>query len=142
MKAIRLGMVLLPLLLAGQAAAEEDVIARARKACDSELANYCPDVTPGEGRLMMCLAAHEDKVSDDCVIAVYEAAIAIETAATAIRYIGSSCGQEIVEYCGERVSDTEVVVKAGQGRVLACLQSHSADLSDGCRTAVKDVTGE
>ncbi len=142
MKAIRLGMVLLSFLFVGQTGWAEDVIDRAFAACDTELTSYCSNVVPGGGRLMMCLAAHEDKVSDDCVVAIYDAAVAVETAAAAVRYIGESCGQEIVDFCSERVSDTELLVKVGGGRVLSCLQVNDSILSDGCRTAVKKVTAE
>jgi hypothetical protein len=34
--------------------------------CNSELAQYCAEVTPGEGRLLACLYAHEDKLSGQC----------------------------------------------------------------------------
>ena len=29
-------------------------------------AKFCGQVTPGEGRLVLCMMAHEDKVSNKC----------------------------------------------------------------------------
>lgn len=38
----------------------------ATEACDSDIARFCADVTPGEGRLLACLQAYRDKVSEQC----------------------------------------------------------------------------
>ena len=32
-------------------------------ACSEDLKKYCSTVTPGEGRLLLCIEAHEDKIS-------------------------------------------------------------------------------
>ena len=34
--------------------------------CSHEIQTYCQDVTPGEGRIVACLQAYEDKVSAIC----------------------------------------------------------------------------
>jgi hypothetical protein len=34
--------------------------------CNTELARFCAEVTPGEGRLLACLYAHGDKLSGQC----------------------------------------------------------------------------
>jgi hypothetical protein len=34
--------------------------------CQQELTRYCDAVTPGEGRLLACLFAHEDRLSGRC----------------------------------------------------------------------------
>src|SRR5258708_18757248 len=36
------------------------------KACKTDEDQYCKDVTPGEGREMACLHAHNDKISQGC----------------------------------------------------------------------------
>ena len=77
----------------GKAALAADPIERAIVACDYELTHFCSTVTPGEGRLMMCLGAHEDKISLGCAIAVYDAAVAIDALAGLIAAIGTACEQ-------------------------------------------------
>ena len=47
----------------GKTSFAADPIEQAIAACEYELTHFCSSVTPGEGRLMMCLGAHEDKVS-------------------------------------------------------------------------------
>ena len=102
----------------GKAALAADPVERAIEACEYELTHFCSTVTPGEGRLMMCLGAHEDKISVGCAVAVYEAAVAIDVLAGLIAAIGTACEQEIIDHCATPASDTEFVVEAGQGQVV------------------------
>ena len=37
-----------------------------KSGCADELARLCKDVVGGDGRLLACLYAHEDKLSDSC----------------------------------------------------------------------------
>jgi len=43
---------------------------RAREACKADLAQFCPDAQPGGGRLMACMRAHKDELSDGCKAAL------------------------------------------------------------------------
>ncbi len=36
------------------------------ESCAKDLETYCGAVTPGDGRTLACIYAHEDKVSDKC----------------------------------------------------------------------------
>jgi hypothetical protein len=69
---------------------------------------------------------------------VYDAAIVINGLGDAIVVIAETCEQEIVDFCGSKVNDTEVIVEAGEGQVIECLLDHEAELGDNCR----DVVGE
>jgi|TARA_B100001079_G_C16323107_1_gene475579 Golgi apparatus protein 1 len=120
----------------GKAALAADPIERAIVACEYELTHFCSTVTPGEGRLMMCLGAHEDKISLGCAIAVYDAAVAIDALAGLIAAIGTACEQEIVDHCATPASDTEIVVEVGQGQVVACLAAHQAKLGNACKAII------
>ena len=42
--------------------------------CGSESKQYCSPVTPGEGRMVFCMEAHEDKLSPKCTAAMIDAA--------------------------------------------------------------------
>src|SRR5512145_2856724 len=46
--------------------------------CNTELARFCAEVTPDEGRLLACLYAHGDKLSRQCDYALYNAAARLE----------------------------------------------------------------
>ena len=45
---------------------------RVQSACRMELQNFCSTVTPGEGRLLLCMQAHEDKLGNQCEVALFE----------------------------------------------------------------------
>ncbi|HEX5789237.1 MAG TPA: cysteine rich repeat-containing protein, partial [Woeseiaceae bacterium] len=61
-------MLWVPLLLAlgGAAGAQEALLDYVVESCQPDLDRYCANVTPGEGRLLYCVAAHQDKISDQC----------------------------------------------------------------------------
>ena len=124
-------MLLLPI---GHAGAQETVMDYVLDACEADFKQYCSQVTPGEGRLLHCAAAHEDKLSGQCSYALYQAASALEQLTAAIVYVASECKTDIGNFCS--------AVEAGEGRILSCLADNQADVSDGCRTALTDTMGE
>ena len=120
------------LLLSGGAAwAQEDPVANALEVCAPEIETYCSQVTPGEGRLLACFVAYEDKLSGQCSWALYEAMQAFEEFANAVTYVATSCWDDIVEYCGE--------VEMGEGRVATCLLENQDSVTPECQQAMEDV---
>ena len=123
-------LILLSCMLCGAAVAAgpvETVV----KGCQQELDSFCKDVTPGKGRVLACLYAHNDKLSGQCEYALYDAAVQLERAVAALTYVANECSDDIARNC--------LGVQAGEGRILACLEAHQADVSDRCKQAVKDV---
>lgn len=116
------------------ALAQEAIIDHLILACESDLENYCSQVTPGEGRLLHCVAAHEDKISGQCVYAFYQAATLLEQLAVAINYVAQECSTEIETLC------SDVVV--GEGRILACFEANEEKLGDACKAAISDTISE
>ena len=69
---VKLGLLpLLSVLSIGSVSAQTDVtktlqekltarIAKLQSACAKDIKKYCKDVTPGEGRVIYCMQAHED----------------------------------------------------------------------------------
>lgn len=43
---------------------------KAAEACKDDAAKLCPDVKPGQGRIMACLKEHKSEVSGECKKAV------------------------------------------------------------------------
>jgi hypothetical protein len=99
--------------------------------CNTELARFCAEVTPDEGRLLACLYAHGDKLSRECDYALYNAAARLERAIGAITYVASECRAELETHCAQ--------VEAGEGRVAQCLKEHTSELSSGCDQALTEV---
>jgi len=103
-------------------------------ACESDLQNYCSQVTPGNGRLLHCMAAHEDKISGQCEYAFYQAATLLEQLSVAINYLAQECKTDIETHCSG--------VEIGDGKILACLTEHDEEIGESCKRAVSDTTAE
>ena len=99
--------------------------------CNTELARFCAEVTPGEERLLACLYAHGDKLTKQCDYALYNAAARLERAIGAITYVSSECRAELETHCAD--------VDVGEGRVAQCLKDHAGELSPGCGQALTEA---
>ena len=122
------------ILFGVNASAQEDLIEYLVSSCESDIETYCSQVTPGDGRMLHCAAAHEDKLSGQCRYALYRAASILEQMTVALNYLASSCQTEIRDYCSD--------VMPGEGRILACLEGQEEGIGDACRTAIADTVGE
>ncbi len=116
------------------ATAEETLVDYLVTACETDIENYCSQVTPGNGRLLHCMAAHEDKISGQCEYALYQAATVLEQLSAAMVYVVEQCKTEIETICSD--------VVLGEGKLPSCLAEHDADVSDGCKRAIADTVGE
>ena len=114
--------------------AQDSLLEYVLTSCEADIKQYCSQVTPGEGRLLHCAAAHEDKLSGQCSYALYQAASLLEQLSMAIVYVAESCETEIRTLCGD--------VKAGEGRILSCLEGNSEALGEPCKKALADTVGE
>jgi len=127
-----LGTILL--VLASHSYAQDSLLEYLVNECKTDLQKYCSQVTPGQGRLLHCVAAYEDQLSGQCEYALYQAASLLEQLSVAIAYVAQSCETEIKTLCSD--------VKAGEGRILACLEENDDQVGDACRKAVVDTVGE
>jgi len=127
-------VVLVCLLLFGGnaiAAEQKGIVDTVKEGCKKELDTYCKGVTPGEGRVLACLYAFEDKLSDRCEYALYDAASRLEKAVNALTYAATQCKEDLNAFCSK--------VQPGQGRLLECLDKNSAKVSAKCKQALKDT---
>ena len=100
-------------------------------ACAKDIKKYCSTVTPGEGRMIYCMQAHEDKISSKCAFELEDAATAIQTAAEALKVGVIACKAEINGVCGK--------IKPGEGRIATCLLENKSTASSGCVEAIAKV---
>ncbi len=119
------------LLFGGDAPAQQKLAEQVAKGCDQEIKTYCKDVTPGEGRILACLYAHENKLSGQCEFALYDAAVQLERAVNALAYVANECREDLQTFCSG--------IQPGQGRLLQCLEKNSAKVSSRCKQALKDT---
>jgi hypothetical protein len=111
--------------------AEQPIAEQVLEGCKTELETWCQTVTPGEGRLLACLYAHEDQLSGQCEYALYDAAVRLDRAVSALNYVASQCRGDIQSLCAE--------VQAGEGRIIQCLNENADKVSQPCSQAMDDV---
>lgn len=116
---------------AAQVFAAEDLVETTRQGCQTDIDSFCKDVTPGEGRVLSCLGAHEDKLSARCKYSLFDANAQLERFAAAIAYVGVECKADLQKHCAE--------MELGDGRLAKCLLAHEATLAPGCSQAMKDT---
>ena len=113
------------------ATVNEDPVETFLQGCKTELDTYCKDVTPGEGRILACIYAHDDKLSNRCEYAMYDSATQLERIMEALSYAINECDSDLEKYCSN--------VEPGEGRLLTCLDKNSKTVSTACKLALKDV---
>jgi len=99
---------------------------KAQTACDEDLRKYCGDVTPGEGRLLLCLEAHEDKISTKCDYSLFEASRNLERALDSVAETADACWSDIEKYCAH--------TPPGGGHIVECLFGKKEALAPSCRS--------
>jgi hypothetical protein len=133
MKQTRIFLVSLAVLLLGFTGvnAGQGLVETVANGCKIEIEKYCSQVTPGQGRILACLYAHEDKLSAKCEYALYDAAAQLERAVAALSYVANECNEDLDKYCES--------IEPGKGRLLDCLDKHDKQVSKRCKQAIKDV---
>ncbi len=96
--------------------------------CATEFKTLCKDVVPGQGRLLACLYVYDDKLSDQCAAAVYDASELLEQVFEALRNFTAQCRHDAQRFCPG--------VKPGRGRIQACLSEREEALTKSCRDAL------
>jgi hypothetical protein len=138
-----LGLLALPVILSiGAASAQTDIgkaiqeklaaeAAKLENSCADDIKKYCSDVTPGEGRMIYCMQAHEDKISPKCAFDLEEAATDVQLSADNLKEAITACKAEIIGVCGK--------TQPGQGRIAACLIANKSTASRGCGDAIQKI---
>jgi len=96
-----------------------------RQACQDELRNFCSTVTPGEGRLLLCMQAHDDKISRQCELAMLETTRNIGKSVHRMENFAQACWQDIQAHCS-----------GAGGSVAQCMLDNRASLSAPCQAMV------
>ncbi len=125
----------LPIILMAFIAGNERLAAQSIfESCAEDLDTYCGAVTPGNGRTLACIYAHEDKVSEECDAATANGAALLDWFFESVRYVYDRCADNIQKLC----AGTEF----GGGRILSCLNEKSSELTDACKEATAEFSGQ
>jgi len=142
----KLGLLsLLFVLPVGPMSAQQDVaksivekltakVAKLESACAKDINKYCKTVTPGEGRMIYCMQAHEDKISPQCDYELGEAAASVQASLDSLKDAIIACKTEITGVCGKTVP--------GQGRIAACLMANKSTASKDCVDAIQKIEAQ
>ncbi|MFA6030323.1 MAG: cysteine rich repeat-containing protein [Elusimicrobiota bacterium] len=115
------------LLCAGAAAAEPQPAPQGDAACKADAEKFCKDVTPGKGRLILCLKAHDDKLAPECRERLKKGAEEMRERRSKAK---EACQEDVDKFCKS--------VDPGKD-VLACLKEHAAELSASCQKVREDA---
>ena len=96
-----------------------------RSACQDELRKFCSTVTPGEGRLLLCMQAHQDKIDRQCELALLETSRNIGKAVSQIETFAQVCWPDIQVHCS-----------GTGGSITQCVIDNRSSLSPACRAMV------
>jgi hypothetical protein len=102
-------------------------IERLQGSCGEEMRNYCSTVTPGEGRVLLCMQAHEDKLGKACELALFDASRDIRQAMNRVERIADACWGDIQANC------------AGSESIGQCITEKQASFSQACKAVLATV---
>jgi Golgi apparatus protein 1 len=103
--------------------------AQLKKSCADDVAKFCADVEPGNGKVHECLLNHKAELAATCKVA--EGKLQVALSSDVRLHPGfKQCTDEIKVHCKS--------VKPGQGRMFRCLQEsmEKSDFSDGCKKQI------
>ncbi len=123
----------LPIILMALVAGNERLAAQTIfESCETDLKAYCSQVTPGNGRIVACLYAHEDTLSDNCDAATEDHSNLLDWFFESVRYVMDQCANDIQKHCAD--------VAFGGGRIFSCLVEKTSSLTDGCKALVPEMS--
>lgn len=96
-----------------------------KTACADEMRNFCSTVTPGEGRLLLCMQAHEDKISRQCELSLLETSRNIGNAVSNVQNFAQACWNDIQVYCS-----------GAGGSIAQCVVDNRSSLSPQCQAMI------
>lgn len=99
-----------------------------RTSCDWDTKALCPDVEPGEGRVIKCLRDMRAAVKvPDCRAALLRIMMSSADNYLLDAPLAAACTDDVKRHCAD--------VVPGQGRVHECLRYHADNLTSECRLA-------
>src|SRR5215475_3343315 len=106
-------------------------VTKLERSCAEDIKKYCTTVTPGEGRVIYCMQAHEDKISPGCAYDLEDVELSLQASNDALKEAVNACRADIAAKCGN--------VQPGGGRIAACLLAEKSNVSKDCASAIDKV---
>ena len=98
--------------------------------CEEDRKSLCPDAPWGGGAVEQCLKERRSELSTQCKLEVFRREVEESEDVRYDAFLAETCAGDKSTFCGD--------VVPGEGRVLACLESHvgAARFSAACRSAI------
>jgi sporulation protein YlmC with PRC-barrel domain len=96
-------------------------VERVEDACASDIQEFCGDVTPGGGRMALCMRAHQDLLSRRCRFTLFRVSRNIRQA---VSDVANECLNGLKSQCGDAQNIGE------------CAEQKSAAISPSCHAVV------
>jgi len=94
-----------------------DAIETLENACAADIDAFCGEVTPGKGRLALCMRAHEDRLSRRCWSTLQLVGRNVERT---VERIAQSCWNEVRALCGEKDNIRQCVAQKKESLSSSC----------------------
>ncbi len=124
-------LVLTPL---ASGSAQESVAEMVLNDCATELDDYCSAVAEGRGRIVACLYAHDDLLSDQCEGTLEVGIAQFRMILAAVGHVVEQCRTDLDKHCEG--------VEIGGGQVHQCLSENRASLQETCKAAFSKAEQE
>ena len=100
--------------------------------CEEEIQALCTNVSPGDGRLISCMYAHENYLGGSCANAIADFGDILDFVFSTIRGAMETCISDIEKHCAD--------AEFGGGRMMSCLGEKAADITPECKAVVEDLS--
>jgi len=92
--------------------------------CGKDIAKFCKNIEPGEGRLLKCLKLSEEDLTPQCKKQLIQIEKAVEE-------VQNACADDYAIFCSSLLP--------GQGRIAACLEKNKKILTPKCKKNLGEV---
>lgn len=97
-----------------------------KEACAADMDKFCSKVSRGQGRMLVCMQAHDDQLSWRCQFALYRASRKLDHALDRVERVADACWNDIETQCRN--------VEIGQ-----CVMDKAGSLSPACQKVVAGI---
>jgi len=92
--------------------------------CEKDMAKFCKNIEPGDGRILRCLTLSKEDLRPPCKKQLGQIEKAVEE-------VQNACADDYALFCSS--------VLPGQGRIAACLEKNQKTLTPKCKTNLAAV---
>jgi len=78
-----------------------DAVQGIQEACADDINQFCGNVTRGEGRVLLCMQAHDDQLSRGCQWTVYRVSRGLQQSLNRVEQIADACLSDIESQCAD-----------------------------------------